>query len=358
MRLRTIVEDISRNDFFDFYTLLYAYQERNSPNHKQIEAELKFIVAYIVKDHLNQLGNMLLNRVPDTEHEESMAVFHQYGLEIDEETSETIGMEKLSVQDKAAILAKILSFNHEHGFTGKTWFGLAKTFIELVRVPADLNSQILVVDKIYNLLHHGGQITDYMDESNWIEDALNYRDNANPAQIFAKASSRVRALIGRASYTGMDSTPVADIPKIYTALRRAANKRSGVNIEHDGNNKITITVQFRDLFSNQNGEKFRMPMPAFGGVIPQRFAERPDLFEMGELHIGQISIEDRGNVLMVTGGGAEVPIPKPVNRQLHLAQDLIWVAKGVGSGYAPTKGSGIANIKDNYYHIDGRRVKM
>jgi len=349
MRLRTIAEDISRTDFFDFYALLYAYQERGHYNDDQIAAELRFVVDYITKDHLNQFANMLLNRVPDAKHEETLAVMRQYGLDIDKETYLTTGIDNLSLQDKALVLSQVLSFNRKHGFTGQTWFGLTKTFLELVRAPQSLDSQILVVDKIYNLLHHGGQITDYMDERDWIEDALNYRDNANPAQIFAKASSRVRSVIGRANYSGMDRSPVGDIPKIYTALRRVAERRAGIDIQA-GDRRIDVTVRYRDLFAYFEGRKMRMP-PAWGGDMSKLFAERPDLFELGDWHTGQVSIEDRGDVLVVMGGGDEIPVPKPVNRQYNLAQDLVNAAQAIGSGSKLARGIGIGRIKDSYYSV-------
>lgn len=355
MRLRIIAEDITRSDFFDFYALLYAYQDRSHYNHDQIAAELRFVVDYITKDHLNQFADMLLNRVPDPDHEETAAAMAQYGVSGDEETYLSVGMEKLSLQEKAQLLRQVLSFDHEHGFTGQTWFGLARTFLELVRAPQGLDSQILVVDKIYNLLHHGGQITDYMDENDWIEDALNYRDNANPAQIFAKASSRVRSVIGRASYSGMDRSPVGDIPKIYTALRRVAGRREGIEIQA-GDRRIDITVRFRDIFANYEGNKTRMG-PAWGGKMSDQLAGRPDLFELGDWHTGQISIEDRGDVLVVMGGGIEIPVPKPVNRQFNLAHDLVDAAQGIGSGSKLGRGAGIGRIKDSYNYVDGRRVK-
>lgn len=355
MKLSIIAEDISRNDFFDFYSLLYAYQERNGQDHNQIASELRFIVNYITKDHLNQFANMLLNRVPDLDHEETTELLAQYGVGVDEETYQTTGLDKLDLRQKADLLRQVLAFDQKHGFTGDTWFGLTRTFLELVRAPKDLDSQILVADKIYNLLHHGGQITDYMDEKDWMEDALNYRDNANPAQIFAKASPRVRSLIGRASYSGMDRTPVGDIPKIHTALRRVG--RPGVEVKVNGN-RIDVDVAFRDILANHEGEWFKFPNPAWGGKLPQSASERPELFQLGDWHKGQISIEDRGDSLVVSGGGTELPIPKPVNRQYGLAQDLVSAAASLASGGKLTRGSSISSIKDNYNYINGRRVRV
>lgn len=355
MRLRTIVENISRSDFFDFYALLYAYQDHNHLDHKQITTELSFVVTNIVKDHLNQFADILLNRVPDPDHPETMEVLRQYGIEINSETYQTMGIENLSLKDKAQILSQVLVFDHKHGFTGKTWFGLTKTFLQLIQAPQNLDSQILVVDKIYNLLHHGGQITDYMDEKDWIEDALNYRDNANPAQIFAKASSRVRAVIGRASYSGMERSPVGDIPKLHTALRRVAERRAGIEIQA-GDRRIDITVQYRDVFANYEGQKIKMS-PAWGGVINKQYSKRPDLFELGDWHSGQISIEDRGNVLVVIGGNTEIAVPKPINRQFNLAHDLVDAAQHLAADGILSKGIGIGRIKDSYNYQNGRPVK-
>lgn len=354
MRLRIIAEDITSYDFFDFYALLYAYHDRNHLNHDQIAAELRFAVSHIVKDHLNQFANMLINRVVDPEHEETAAVLADYGIGLDEDTMETTGVENLSLQEKAEVLKKIIAFQHHHGFTGETWFGLADTFLQLVRAPEQLDSQVLVVDKIYNLLHHGGQITDYMDERDWIEDALNYRDNANPAQIFAKASPRVRSIIGRANYSGMDRSPVGDIPKLHTALRRVAGRRPGLTISVN-NQRIDITVKFRDLFYSDEDHPtpMKFPSPAFGGQIPARYADDPRL-KLGDWHEGTVSIEDRGDFLVVIGGGAELPVPKPINRQFNLAHDVVDAAYGVATGSPIIRGIGIGRIKDSYNYKDGR----
>lgn len=347
MRLHTIIEDISKTDFFDFYALLNAYHDSaNQANHQQITAELRYLVTQISQDHLNQFAFMLLNRVPDLDHDETNELYQQYGLTVDDDTFEIVGVENLTLQQKGAVLSQLLKFNRRHGFTGDTWLGLTKTFLELLSARGDLESQILVVDKIYNLLHHGGQITDYMDEKDWLEDALNFRDNANPAQIFAKASSRVRAVIGRASYVGMERGEVGDFAKVHTALRRVARKFGGVDVEVNGQ-VLVVNVKLRGVLVD--GKPFPGG-PAWGGVMPAYVDRLPaGSVSLGEWQTGRVMVSDGGESLVVSDGASQVVVQKPIDRQFDFATDVVLAASQVAVGLSLYRKNGSGVVKANYF---------
>lgn len=358
MRLRTIAEGIERQDFFDFYTLMdVAYTQPDNP---EVLKYLTYYTDFILKDHLSQIADILLNRVPDIQNKQVVAVLAKYGVEVDDETYQNTGMEKLSIQQKAAILDEIRPFNQPHGFTGTTWFGLDHTFQSLL--PA-LNGQLLqkifAIDKVHNLLHHGGQITDYMDESDWLEDALNYRESAGSAQLFAKASPNVRALIGRAVHAHQSSLPVGDLQKLYTSLRRAMhngrNKSSTVDMVGD---KIVVRVKFHPLLwvDGDRATPWHINDP---NDLTTRERQLLDCgqFKMGDELRAEITVHDDGDNLVVSGGGGSVAVRKPINRQFKLALDLVSAAHQVASGRPVREGSAIGDIKNRYYYKNKRPVK-
>lgn len=243
-----ICEDISKTDFFDFYALLYVYQDRNHPEHEQVTRELKFLTDLIFKDHINQLFAIVISRITDYEHTDMINIMSDYGIRFNEDVRTAIeqgtkipssdnwwhGLERLSLDDKVSLLSELSSLRHNYGTTDETWnVELSNSLIDIANYGSSLNSQIAAIDKMYNLLHHGGFIIDYMDEVKWLEDALHYRDNANPAQILSQASSRIRALIGRSSYYDMDRSQVDDLKILSTAVRRYCQQSYfGVDIRY------------------------------------------------------------------------------------------------------------------------------
>lgn len=254
-----ICEDIGKTDFFDFYALLYAYQDRNHPEHEQITRELKFLTDLIFRDHINQLFAIVINRITDYEHKDMVNIMSDYGIRFNEDVRTAIeqgteippdndwwrGLELLPLNDKASLLSELSSLRHNYGTTDETWnVELSNSLIDIANYGGSLNSQIAAIDKMYNLLHHGGFVIDYMDEVKWLEDALHYRDNANPAQILSQASSRIRALIGRSSYHDMDRSQVDDLKILSTAIRRYCQQSYfGVDIRyHDDDMYISIDL--------------------------------------------------------------------------------------------------------------------
>lgn len=321
MRLGIISENIKRQDFYDFYSLEYAYHKFKD---EKVEKNLNHLAQLILTDHLNQLGKILIGRLADLDDEDTVGILQRHGVKITSyqhrgsEYQEWSGIEELTLKQKIEAVAALVRQNKGTRFTGDTWFGLGKTFLELVKMGSSRQSRIMAIDKLYNLLHHGGFIVDYMDENDWLEDALHTRDVANPAQLFALASPRVRALIGRSSYSGMDRRPVDDISKLHTALRRVAQD-NGISIVRD-QNRITITIEFTSMLLGG-----RMLYYYIGDEMPSRYQELLDkgLVTIGQTLRGTINIEDIGDKLIVSNDIGEVIVSKPINRQHELAGDLL-----------------------------------
>lgn len=350
MKLRLISEDITKREFFDFYSLEYAYSKDKNP---EIERNLHFLADHILRDHLNQLADILIERLPNIDDWEVQKVMYKYGLTVDEEYM-LVGIDKLTFKEKVSIIYDLVKINSHHDFTGDTWFSLGRTFLDLVRYGSGRKSKILAIDKLYNLLHHGGPIVDYMDESDWLEDALHIRDNANPAQLFALASPRVRALVGRSSYSGMKRGPVGDIAKIYTALRRASKGNPGIVVNQIDDEMLEVDVHFTPLFLKTG----TAPWVAIGGKVNpahQRFVDNGEL-TLGEPTVGSIYIEDAGNVFIVGNNQSSVAVRKPVNRQYSLAQDMIQAAIYTADGKDVRIGNAVADIKPSYNYRGGRRI--
>jgi hypothetical protein len=317
---------------------------------------------HILKDHLLQISNILFNRLIDMSHQPSAQLMGAYGIIVDQATHQVKVPDELSINDRAGIISKIVGFNHHHGFTGSTWNGLGAEFVKLCRTPDNLNQRILAIDKIYNLLHHGGQLTDYMDESDWIEDALNFRDNANPAQIFSQASPDVRAIIGRGSYVGQDRGNVGDLQKLFTACRRASVDKPGIECTLESG-ILKLVINFSNLL--WTGKEW--PDMAGKSAPWVIYGDKPcgqgramidaGYVEQGPRKTTEIVVTDKGTHLEVYSNQSSVEVKKPINRQYNLAQDLIRAAISAMNG--PLRvGSSISNIKPSYYSKQGRRVKL
>ena len=306
MKLRTITENIEKKDFYDFYALLYAHQ--NDPNDKEIAQYLQSVTNHIFEDHMNQFANIIINRLCDSEEPKTREMLEKHGIRIDDNDYSYHGYKELPLDQKYAIISYTVALNHKFDYTGETWINLGKTFLKLYNTGPSLKSRILTIDKIYNLLHHGGPITDYMDE-NWIEDALNTRDNANPAQIFAQASSQVRAIVGRSSYHGQDRRPVSDIDKLYTAFRRKLDTQTEWNHEFDVmSGSMTPSFTSSDVKIQKSGNS----------LIISSTKYQP------------INITDAGDYFKISQGKQSHNIYKPIDRPNQFVRDIIgYLSKGL-----------------------------
>lgn len=335
MKLSIISENISRQDFFDFYALEYA-QSMYADN-KEINRNLEYLANHIIQDHLDQFGTILVDRLPNFDNETIIAFLEKYGISLDENYS-MVGIDKLSLQQKIEIISKLVAINDHFGFTDGTWFDIGKKFLDFVRTGKSTQAKILTIDKMYNMLHHSGILTDYMEENGWLEDALHIRDTANPAQIFALASPRVRSLIGRATYHGMANNAVSDIQKIYSAFRRIMKDNNDISLDVK-DDRITLTVNF--VVIEIHGMKFN--------VTPSTAPDAKEYIADGIRMKGVLSIRDEGDRFEITSPNDVVYVPKPINRQYHLASDMINAAMSTATGQDLRVGIGISNIKKKYY---------
>jgi len=55
MKISVISENITRQEFFDFYSLEYAYANHQDP---EIEKNLDYLAGYILQDHLEQFSSI------------------------------------------------------------------------------------------------------------------------------------------------------------------------------------------------------------------------------------------------------------------------------------------------------------
>jgi hypothetical protein len=361
MRLRIIAEDITKREFFDFYALEQAYNRY--PNNKQIKQYLEFYANIILKDHLNQFANILVDRLAEIEnHKGAVKWAQRLGLGLNDDY-EITGLDKVSFGQKIEFIQWLVKTEHMWGFTGSTWFQLGKDFLkvcERAKNQLSLRHKILAIDKLLNMAHHGGHVIDYMDERQWLENALNIRDNATPAQIFALASSNVRAVIGRGEFGGGDGTQVSDIQKLHTALRRAAKGNENITIEFN-NDKITIHGKIRGLKFKQSwveteGEyisakgkvnRVREHFLHFGTIPTQQelgASIEPGDIELGDWQTGTIVVrDDDGDGFHIDSDTGSSRKKKETDGRFYgLAQDLIYgVQRLAASGDYKSTGLGV-----------------
>lgn len=319
MRLKTIIEDITKREFFDFYALLYAHQ--NDRNDEIVTRHLSFLTGQILNDHLNQIAQILFNRLIDPDHQETAEILDTYNIISDDDGMQTILPDSLSLSDKADIIKRVVPFNHHHGFTGSTWVNLGREFVSLCNTAPGLNSQVSAIDRLYNMMHHGGLLADYMDERRWLEDALNYRDNANPAQIFRQASPEVRAIVGRSSYSGQNHKNVSDIDKLFTACRRIENRYPGMTTQVD-KDILEIAIKHRMTYWTDSG---RMTPCILYGDEPNKSIEtliNRNMIKLGESAIARVKISDTGRTLTITTSGQSKIIEKPI-KQFRFIENAI-----------------------------------
>lgn len=359
MRLLLIAENISPTDFYDFYVLLHTFQRKHYGERHQageeIEQQLWSLGNYILDDHLNQLANILIRRLSD-EKPAVVQVQQKYGIKLNQHGM-PINATELPRDQQVALISELLPFESFGWFTGKTWCALGRSFLELAKPVTNLDSLIMAVDRLYNLMHHGGLITDFMDESNWLEDALNYRDNANFRQMLRKASSQVRTLVGRSAALGMDSSQVTDLQKLFTSFRREIRERDGIKVSLDGHKLVVEVESYRYAFDN-NGQQVMLPVPVLGNKFSDlvaRFVREKGAYKVSG-GTSQAEISDHPNYLLIQTKFSALKVDKPINRQLKLANDLIWGLSGENEGHHLRYGIGASCIKPSYYYREGRRV--
>jgi hypothetical protein len=307
MKLSLINEDIKKTDFYDLYSLIYAYQSDMS--NTSVKQHLESLVNHILSDHLYQFGNILLDRLIDEHNNEIKQLMDQYDIH----EHNYVLTHNLSLDDMCDLIPKLIAINHRFNFTGDTWFSLASKFIELYRsLSKGLTTKIYTIDKLYNLFHHSGHIIDYMDEYNWLENALNTRDNASPSQLFNLSSSGVRSLIGRSSYHGQYDKPVSEIDKLYTSLRRQIH--DGINVK-----KVNDTLILSVIFNTVLYKGDITPLIVWDGKTNKLQKH----MILGDKISGTIFIKESNDTIIITNNNQTIDIAKPISKQFKLVTDLI-----------------------------------
>lgn len=223
MKLRTICENIRKTDFFDFYALVYVYQDLKTSTgtdlsyRKEVASALREVGTYIFQDHMHQLAKMIMCRLVDVEDlgVGNQKVCKKFRIRITAASmkNDSSGtwpfadpdsdLSRLSLVQQSQFLSDLVEYRTEEDITagsGGVWESLASTFADLARTNINnLNELVLVIDRIYGLTHHGGQVLDYFDESNWLEAALNNRTLTSPRNLLFHASPSVRELLTSAS---------------------------------------------------------------------------------------------------------------------------------------------------------------
>jgi hypothetical protein len=260
MRLWILSENIRQRDFFDLYALIYGYQDpQQDPTRKQeISQRLKEQIDYIYNDHMQQLSSIIISRLmPD---DNAPPIFREicfkHGIDIDRYDEMMMNGEyepvNLSPEAARSFISDIVKasddiqekFSYQYFTAGDgAWAKLARQYLKLSQAGTSIEGRIIAIDSIYGLLHHGGMILDYFDESKWLENALNIRANAGAAGLLQYASSDVKNLVGHAGY-GMAEPRVSPLKKLHTALDRYFRRDAGhlqIQLTNDG---ITISGSY------------------------------------------------------------------------------------------------------------------
>ena len=212
-------EALSKTDLASFYAIEYAGV--GGP-------VAEYHVGLVWEDLMIQLGKMVLGRIiPDEPgawrdpvgpptgerdeegrdnvdrlYDEKMDQAMEHWLSWHAEWRMAVPRSGLSLQELAAAIEHFVEWPTESGrgdyqyFTAGdgVWRGLADTFRSMLP-HSSLKSRILDVDRIMGLAHHGGGITDYMDEHKWIVPFLDWRKKASPREIWAASSDAVKDAI-------------------------------------------------------------------------------------------------------------------------------------------------------------------
>lgn len=267
----TINEEISQKDFFDFYALVNAFDEPHFPVQdpkvrEEIEIHLKDIANYIYNDHMKQLASYIIDKFGDRRKKYVRNILKYEG-------------------DTIAAAAEIIKYyfrtrdpNEYASMPTNTTPDmldiLPKQYLKLVQAQT-LREKILAIDKIHNMRHMGGRVSDYFEEP-WLKDALNIRVSAQMPEILNRASGTVRELLTSAQYGIIGKTQVSEAEKLVTAIIRnpyMPNPQAKI-VGDEIHGSITIT-------------KKRFPR---GTITPNPIVYDMELYDLGCISDGNIDI--------------------------------------------------------------------
>lgn len=185
-----------------------------------------------------------------------------------------------------------------------------------------------------------------MDENDWLEDALNFRDNADIKTLAKYASSNIKKFIGHGYLSQFKENNVTELQKLYTSLRRVYAKNDGMLIEFH-NNIIYLEVTSRNLMMSDN-----VLFSVICNRITKRYAELIDSgkFTMSEPIKNTATITETETHIVITKPNNAIKIKKPINRQRKLAFDIGEYVSRDNHDYD-------AKRMNNYYYINSRPSK-
>lgn len=222
-----IKEGFSRSDFFDMYLLLYASTEPHNKDDQDIQRLARFYVDYVLNDLIKQLTNICISRLG----------FTARGLLSDRLYHKGVSQDEIATSKKDIIhFLKNVVNTRSYEATDRVWQYIYAELLNAVDVTT-YREKIIAVDRLMNMLHHGGEIIDYLDQSDWLSHALNYRDNASPAQLARFASGKIREVVGT---IGGERGDVNPLKLLSTAIRRAASEYPNTTTSVDGD---TIRIE-------------------------------------------------------------------------------------------------------------------
>jgi hypothetical protein len=240
-------EGITRQDFFDLYSLVAAYQEPtlkygNEEHSEEIRRRLAYELSYVYRDLMDQLFAIICDRLAEgpqangDDGTSNISLFQQWRIPLNPPdqwrsglvllpTVDREGTKQVSYERRASFLKELVSHRQQYGTnvsfttTDGVWAALASKYGQLINSGRDIDSLIRVVDWIFGLLHHGGRLTDYFDEKSWLEDALNIRSVGDPAQFLRYASSDVQQLLRTAAHAS-HTQEVSELERLGVSLNK------------------------------------------------------------------------------------------------------------------------------------------
>ena len=245
-------EAVDKRDFFDTQVLIALYGD-NTVDKTEVASLLRFYLDELLTSYINDFYKVLIVRFLSTgwvdddgvRHEDNLDLYESLGylkgytgneedwhdgyinVGSEEELDEFYNVASIvgtPFGDRVRVLNHISKSNMVNNQAGETWFGFIPVLDKMLRslLGGDLSRKILVLDKFYGLTHHGGMISDYLEDK-YLEYALHDRSFSSVRQMLPYCSSEVRRL-ARSSTIGSGNTAVDPLERVYTGFLRANSK--------------------------------------------------------------------------------------------------------------------------------------
>ena len=243
-----IIESM-RTDFYDMY-LLSSVQHSDDPD---VEALLTDRVDRLIDHFRSRLYSAFISRLvsmlsgtPEDQGSDASIVHDMLSKVNDPQKMFSI-IRNIAGDNVGKFVATIIGTTEEEdeeedeswvdeelqSVVNHNWFPVVEIFFKFCNPPNSTKSKIMLLDKLFGLAHESGPLTDYLDQTGWLFDALYTRALAHPNELAKHAShdARQAAKSGDIGY-GLGSSlssykPVADVDKLN--LYRAKQERGDVS---------------------------------------------------------------------------------------------------------------------------------